>query len=179
MGANSIIRAPVGPVMPIPQKIRVSAAVARHEHYAGELALETLPKLSGLLAEQAGAVQVDVRFSTLAGVPALTGGIEGPLLMECRRCGKPYGMTLRHELDLRLVASEEEEVRLMQDCEPYWVQDDQLVLKDLLEDELLLALPMLPRCDSCENIVNGAVESAPDREPRRENPFAALKKFKL
>ncbi len=165
--------------MPIPQKIRVSTAVARREHYVGELALSALPKLTGLLADDAGVMQVDLLACKIMGIPALTGMMEGKLHLECRRCDKPYEAALRHELDLRLVSSEEEEQRLMQDCEPYWVQDDELVLRDLLEDELLLALPMLPRCDSCENIVNGAAEAAPAQEPRRENPFAALKKFKL
>ncbi|PTU33207.1 YceD family protein [Stenotrophobium rhamnosiphilum] len=170
--------------MPIPQKIRVSTAVNRREHYVGELALSTLPKLSGLLADDASVMQVDLLACKIIGLPALTGVVEGPLKLECSRCNKPYQLGLRHELDLRLVSSEEEEQRLMQDCEPYWVQDDELALRDLLEDELLLALPMLPRCDSCENIVNGigagATESAaPKQEPRRENPFAALKKFKL
>ncbi len=165
--------------MPIPQKIRVSTAVVRREHYVGELALNGLPKLSGLLVGDAGVVQVDLLACKIMDLPALTGVMEGVLHLECRRCDKPYQTPLRHELDLRLVSSEEEEERLMQDCEPYWVQDDELALRDLLEDELLLALPMLPRCDSCENIVNGAAESAPTQEPRRENPFAALKKLKL
>lgn len=165
--------------MPIPLKIRVSTAVVRREHYVGDLALSTLPKLSGLLADDASVMQVDLLACKIMGLPALTGVMEGALHLECRRCDRPYQTALRHELDLRLVSSEEEEQRLMQDCEPYWVQDDELALRDLLEDELLLALPMLPRCDSCENIVNGAEKSAPTQEPRRENPFAALKKLKL
>ena len=165
--------------MPIPQKIRVSTAVVRREHYVGELALSGLPKLSGLLVDDAGTVQVDLLACKIMGLPALTGVMEGTLHLGCRRCDKPYQTPLRHELDLRLVSSEEEEERLMQDCEPYWVQDDELALRELLEDELLLALPMLPRCDSCENIVNGTAPAAPTQEPRRENPFAALKKLKL
>lgn len=169
--------------MPIPQKIRVSTAVGRREHYVGELALSALPKLTGLLADDASVMQVDLLACKIMGLPALTGVIEGALHLGCSRCDKPYQLSLRHELDLRLVSSEEEEQRLMQDCEPYWVQDDELALRELLEDELLLALPMLPRCNSCENIVSGASAvssaSAPTDEPRRENPFAALKKFKL
>lgn len=165
--------------MPIPQKIRVSTAVVRRDHYAGELPLNALPRLAGLITDDAGVVKVDLLACKIMGLPALTGVMEGSLHMECRRCDKPYQVNLRHELDLRLVSSEEEEQRLLQDCEPYWVQDDELALRELLEDELLLALPMLPRCDSCENIVNGAEKSAPTQEPRRENPFAALKKLKL
>lgn len=165
--------------MPVPQKIRVSTAVVRREHYVGELDLSALPKLAGLVTDKAGVMQVDLLACKIMDLPALTGVIEGSLHLECRRCDKPYQTALRHELDLRLVSSEAEEERLMQDCEPYWVQDDELALRELLEDELLLALPMLPRCDSCENIVNGAAKTAPEQEPRRENPFAALKKLKL
>jgi uncharacterized protein len=166
--------------MSIPQKIRVSSAVVRQAHYAGELPVKVLPRLLESLADDQDVLQVDLLTWKVSGYPALTGTIEGPLHLDCRRCGKPYVLALRHKLDLRLVSSEEEEQRLLQDCDPYWVQDDELMLRELVEDELLLALPMLPRCDSCENIANGAPQTVRMiEEPRRENPFAALKKLKL
>jgi uncharacterized protein len=164
--------------MSIPQKIRISTAVSRREHYVGELQLDSLPRLAETLTERGDAVQVDLLACQIAGHASLTGVIEGPLHLECRRCGKPYLLALRHELDLRLVASEEEEQRLLSDCDPYRVQGDELPLRELLEDELLLALPMLPRCNSCENVANAVPGPVQTEEPRRENPFAALKKLK-
>ena len=166
--------------MAIPKIIRVSSAVNREAHYAGELSVKTLPRLVDALADDEGVLQADLLAWKASGYPALSGTVSGVLNMECRRCGKTFGFTLAHKLDLRLVTSEEEELRLLRDCEPYWVQGDELELHDLVEDETLLALPMLPRCESCENMAGGAPETARETaEPRRENPFAALKKLKL
>lgn len=166
--------------MSIPQTIRVSSAANREAHFAGELPVTELPRLREALASDDGAVAVDVLVWKSSGYPALSGTLQGTLQLECRRCGETFGLALMHKLDLRLVSSEEEEARLLRDCEPYWVQDDELELRELIQDESLLALPMLPRCESCENVANAASEPAPtNEESRRENPFAALKKLKL
>ena len=166
--------------MAIPKIIRVSSAVNREAHYAGELPVKALSRLTEALADDAGTLQADLLAWKASGYPALSGTLSGVLNLECRRCGKAYALALAHKLDLRLVASEEEELRLLKDCEPYWVQDDELSLHDLVEDETLLALPMLPRCESCENEAGAAPQTAREaEEPRRENPFAALKNLKL
>ncbi|TXH04164.1 MAG: hypothetical protein E6R07_09510 [Nevskiaceae bacterium] len=166
--------------MSIPQTIRVSSAVNREAHYVGELPVKALPRLREALAGDGGSVQADLLAWKSSGYPALSGTLRATLDLECRRCGAVFAYALAHKLDLRLVSSEEEEARLIRDCEPYQVQDDELALHELIEDETLLALPMLPRCESCENVRKEASATTPETEmPRRENPFAALKKLKL
>lgn len=166
--------------MSIPQTIRVSSAVNREAHYVGELPVTGLPRLREALAGDGGSVQADLLAWKSSGYPALNGTLCGTLDLECRRCGAAFAYALTHKLDLRLVSSEEEEARLIRDCEPYQVQDDELALHELIEDETLLALPMLPRCESCENAMKQASTTTPETEmPRRENPFAALKNLKL
>jgi uncharacterized protein len=78
------------------------------------------------------------------------------------------------------VFSEAEERSALADAEPLLVEDDRLPLRQIVEEEVLLALPMLPRCESCENVVNQALASSQGREQEapapRDNPFAALKR---
>ncbi len=114
-----------------------------------------------------------------AGLPHLRGELSGALRLVCLRCTKPFDWQLHAPVGLRLVKTEAEEVQALHECEPYLVQDDQLPLRDLVEDELLLALPMMPRCKSCENKPSKAPPKAPEPEIRRENPFAALKTLKF
>jgi uncharacterized protein len=162
----------------IPARIRVSSAAAQAERFDGELPLKAMPRLAELLAEAGGKLEVSLQAQPRHGHVALQGCLQGSLKLLCKRCSKPYDWTLQSEVDWRLVADEASEKALMQEYEPLLVEDDELALREAIEDEVLLCLPMLPRCESCENIVAAQPEAEPpqEEEPRRENPFAALKK---
>ncbi len=171
--------------MAIPQKISASKALARRERYEGKLPLAGFTRLEGLLAADTGDIQVTLAASAdEAGHAHLNGMLSGALRLNCLRCLKPFDWALHAPLGLRLVKTEAEEVQALHECEPYLVQDDELPLRDIVEDELLLALPMMPRCKSCENKPGKAPPKAPmpaevTQEGRRENPFAALKTLKF
>ncbi|MGQ0528539.1 MAG: YceD family protein [Panacagrimonas sp.] len=73
---------------------------------------------------------------------------------------------------------EDEEARLMADYEPVLVAEDRLMLHQIVEDEILLALPMIPRCSACEN--SGPASAETSLEPvEKPGPLAALKNLSL
>jgi uncharacterized protein len=54
-----------------------------------------------------------------------------------------------------------------------------LDLRELVEDELLLALPLVPRHDTCPVPLNLTVDPVETDAPaERKNPFAALQALK-
>lgn len=166
--------------MSIPQKIRASVAVAQSQRFTGELSVKALPRLAQALADDRGSLQVEIVATRVSRRAAMIGHLQGQVNLRCQRCDQPYAYVLKAPVDLRLVSSEEEEKQLLKECEPYWVHDDNLLLHEMIEDEALLALPMLPRCDSCENSVQAApIKPERDEQGDRENPFAALKKLKF
>lgn len=169
-----------GQVMSIPREVTASVAVAQGYRFTGEFSSSLAPRLR----EAAGAqvlpepLQVDLLADAVRGQGRLRGQVRGHWQLECQRCNQPYRLPLELNLDLYLVDSEAAEKALLSDADPYWVQDDQLPLHELIEEELLLALPVFPRCDSCENALEAAVRSQPQQpqqQPERENPFKALK----
>jgi uncharacterized protein len=164
--------------MSIPQSVRASKAVAHAEQYEGELPAAQLTRL----AQTSAAIgHVHARWEAgrdEAGHPQLRAQIRGSLDLVCLSCLKTYAWPLAIEAELRLVSSDQQAADLLQDCEPYQVQDDLLPLREMTEDEMLLALPLMPRCKTCENIEETA-PSEPPAEPRGPSPFAALKKLKL
>ena len=105
--------------------------------------------------------------------------VSAGISLECQRCLRPAAKTLAVGRSLRFVADEAAAAEL--DAE---MDDDVLVLtralnlQELVEDELLLALPIVPRHDVCPQPlqVSGA-EPAEQPEPR-QNPFAALEALK-
>lgn len=144
--------------------------------YEGQLPVKLMPRLAQVAGADSAPVKVELQAGRGDGYPGLRGRIHGRLSLVCQRCERAFEWTLDATLNLRLVSSEPEEREALSDCEPYLVQDDTLLLREVVEEEILLALPMLARCESCENSVKAAPAPARHKEPQRENPFAALKK---
>ena len=95
--------------------------------------------------------------------------------MECQRCLMPMLQELEFDRHFMFARDEAEAARLDEESE-----DDVLVmarhldLTELVEDELILALPIVPRHEVCPEPLSAPPEEAPATEERRENPFAAL-----
>jgi uncharacterized protein len=96
--------------------------------------------------------------------------------LECQRCLQPMNEPLQVDRHMRFVAGEDEAARLDEESE-----DDVLALVarldlfELLEDELILALPLVPRHDTCPQPLDAATTAAPPvADEARPNPFAAL-----
>ena len=99
------------------------------------------------------------------------------LPLECQRCLKPVEVPLQIQHSFLFVQGEDAAAQLDAESE-----DDVLALsraldtRGLLEDELLLALPIVPRHDVCPDPLPAVVgEEVLDEKP---NPFAALAALK-
>ena len=97
--------------------------------------------------------------------------------LECQRCLQPLNEALQVDRRLRFVAGEDEAARLDEESE-----DDVLALVPrldvfgLLEDEFILALPLVPRHGTCPQPLDVASATAPPVavDEARPNPVAAL-----
>jgi uncharacterized protein len=102
--------------------------------------------------------------------------IEGFVFLTCQTSLEVF----RHEIsvqdrlvlvdnDAQLPSIEEES-----DAEDYLVADEPLDIRDLVEDAVLLALPMVPRKPGMEEAKGGGEKPV----PAKESPFAALASLK-
>ena len=131
----------------IPLRVKASQAVASHEAFSGSVPLAKLPRLAATLAESSGSLQVELQTTRDGeGQDWLHGEIRGRIPLTCQRGLHAFDWDCDVALSLALVGSESEEAKLLKDTESYLVEDDELPLRDLVEDEVLLALPMTPRC---------------------------------
>lgn len=105
--------------------------------------------------------------------------LQGQVWRTCQRCLRPVAIDLDVVRPLRFVRSEDEAAAL--DAE---TDDDVLALERsldlhaLVEDELLLAQPLVPRHDTCPVELPTSVGEAPEAETDKPNPFAALEALK-
>jgi len=110
----------------------------------------------------------------------LQGRLQAQLALTCQRCLEAVMVPVDVDVDLLLVRSEEDADALADDAD-FLVLDaeGQLALADALEDELLLALPLVPLHDDCESAhVNAPLEEDEPAVPVRENPFQVLASLK-
>jgi uncharacterized protein len=163
----------------LPDRIEPLVLALAGRRFSGELALATLGRLGSLLASQDGAFRVDLEFGRdESGQPYLAGRIRGEVELLCQRCLEPMVHPVDAEVRLAMVQDDEEAARLPAHYEPLIVATESMELAPILEDEVLLSLPIV------------ALHSEPhpcateDRAPRekavvkRENPFAVLARLK-
>lgn len=133
-------------------------------------------------AKQSAQLQIDVQF----GVdeyhrPCLTGEIRVSLSLICQRCMATYMQDL--QIPIALVFTQEQDNKPLADgFELMPIAEGELTWVQILEDDLLLALPMVPRHseDTCQPI---ALEFADPDNPlvlpeKKPNPFVVLEGFK-
>jgi uncharacterized protein len=103
---------------------------------------------------------------------------EAQMSLECQRCLQPVGAPLSARRSFRFVADEATAAEIDADCE-----DDVLALTralnlhDLVEDELILSLPLVPMHEACPEPLEAPAKDEPPAE-ERPNPFAALAALK-
>ncbi len=99
--------------------------------------------------------------------------------LTCQRCLGPVETSLKLERWFHFVAGEEEAAQLdAENEEDVLASTRSLDLHQLAEDELLLALPLVPRHELCPQPLLPTVADAPTDNPVTSNPFAALAALK-
>ena len=98
----------------------------------------------------------------------------------CQRCLEPVTTQVQFDREFRFVESEEAAFAQDEDSEEdLLVSSPQFDLLELVEDELLMALPVSPKHDKCPGDLKLSAADA-DFEATRErpNPFAKLAQLK-
>ncbi|MDY6982095.1 MAG: YceD family protein [Pseudomonadota bacterium] len=137
--------------------------------------------MSGQLASNQGAVAVDLRFiRDEEGRRVISGTLDTTVKVACQRCLQDMDLDLHSEMSLFAVDDEEAFQELRDDQDGVIVPDDGMLdVQALVEDELLLSLPMIPMHEdpACNAALNALREGEAVIE-NRPNPFAVLAGFK-
>ena len=99
------------------------------------------------------------------------------LPLTCQRCLAPVDSVVNVNRSFRFVASEEDAEQQDDDCEEdVLALTTEFKLSELIEDEILMELPLVPRHDECPSEVVMAAEDANFEvaSAEKRNPFAVL-----
>ena len=163
----------------LPERIDPLAMAEAGRAFHGDLDLAGLARLLPLLVNPKGGLEVDLLLDRdEAGVRFLRGRVSGQLELECQRCLGPMAFALDSEFLLGLVRGEEEAGRLPETYEPLLVGTEPMRLADIVEDEVLLALPIVALHRAPHPCASRRQEENPPEGVQREHPFAALAQLK-
>jgi len=143
---------------------------------AGRLALGGLPRLGPLLVDP-GDVEYRLAFHLDSDHRAVVSGqVAAKLLVQCQRCLEPLAIAVDSRFELAFVRGLDEAARLPETYEPAVAEDGRVRPADLVEDELLLALPPVPvHADpACAGQPAAAPPGAEADGKNLTNPFAVL-----
>lgn len=149
----------------------------RHGTLSGRLQLNTLPRLAEALFDASGSLDFEVSGETAGGEAFLAVKLEGALPLICQRCLGALAFALSVRSRMMLVEPgaawpDDGQVGGLEDeaCDAIEASRE-LDLAPLLEEEILLALPIAPRHEHCEPPVATTVS-------KEASPFAQLARIK-
>jgi uncharacterized protein len=147
--------------------------------FEGTIPVGQLERLVGLLATSEGEVAYRVEFgSDEFNIAFADLHVEAGLALVCQRTMQVFVQPVRVDQRLGLIRREAEEAALPEEYEALLAPDGQLRLMDVIEDELMLALPLVALSPGAplEQIPLGA-GSVPEID-QPPNPFAVLGQLK-
>jgi uncharacterized protein len=157
--------------------------------WSGSLPLTRFPRIAAEAApsDSSLSVQVDCRLSIdERRFARLQASLVTTVPLTCQRCLEAIETLIDTDVDLVLLSDAKYAERLDEDADFVILSEEQVVhgeadsdlidLLALLEDELLLSLPLAPRHDHCDYAV--PVVEIEDEPAQRDNPFSVLANLK-
>ena len=137
------------------------------------IALADLPRVQPRLGATAGTISGRVRFRREGALAVATVTVNGAVPLVCQRCLALMSWPIEGAAQVALIEAESQADAVPEHLEPVWAPQGHVSLRDLLEEELLLCLPIValhPQGSACTPAAAGssAERSAVQR------PFAQL-----
>lgn len=153
---------------------RIASELARNDEFEGSIELSDLPRLGEQVIDTDSAIVTRFRFGRNDfGHPMISGQVGANLKVECQRCLEAMSLPIDQPFELLIDASESDTDGFALDS--VYTQDGYLDVFETVEDELLLALPIIQMHENLNCNKYWKPEDAPTvpAEPVN-NPFAVL-----
>lgn len=180
----------------MPAYVDIRKVFLQEAHIAGQVSLDRLPRFRDILVGEKACIESDLTFVINSqGQRQITGHVTAAGQLSCERCLEPVAVELDEPVRLILLDSEPEAATLDADWDPWLCSDYKLPLAELVEEQLILALPIVnlhadkdcieslgyqqPQDSAKVSSGGGTRGEYGEYEEASENPFAVLKTLKL
>lgn len=157
----------------LPRKVDGWRMVAAGRGFQGRLPLAGMARLRDLLFDAQGEADWAADFGRdELGLPYVEVRVDARLPLECQRTLQRFELPVHVQQRYGLVREEADEAALPEGWEALVPDEDGVDLAALVEDELILAVPLIPVAPGSESVERDWPVTAD--EETRANPFSAL-----
>lgn len=168
---------------PLPPHIDAVKLCQQGGSLSGEVSFVRLERLAEQLCHQNGQARVDWQFELDAqSRKVIHGTVDAVVPLVCQRCLEQVDVAVRADTSLALVWSDEQAAQLPRTLDPVLMESDVLDVFATVEDELLLALPIVAahEAGTCQAAQMSIEETQvePLAGEKKTNPFQVLANLK-
>ena len=164
----------------LPEKIALDKAVQGQRFYHGSIELNDMPRLIGLLAVPDGKTEFSIQFSKASGILGKAQvQVSGDLPLTCKISQETFMFPVNIDSVVGFIDDLAFEDLLDDNMEASWVENGLVKPLEIIEDELILAIPDAPYSEIYfANDVNEESIEVDENIEQISSPFAVLKNLK-
>lgn len=148
-------------------------------HLKGRVALAQMSRMADRLSDFKGDVEIDWLFALDEKQRAtIQGSVQAQLSLQCQRCLQPMPMAIDAKVVLMILKEGQTEDELPEGYEALTLTKTPVSLITLIEDELILALPIVAKHTVCPSNEFEMSESELENNHLQNNPFHVLSSLK-
>ena len=168
---------------PLPDYVDVRKVFLENEKVSGFVASEKLVNMRDILVGENARVKAMLNFlKDKTGRRIITGELTATIEVACQRCLEPLELLIEDDICLFLVEDDESAKSLDKNYEGWICSTHKLCLAELIEEQLILALPLVSvhSDSSCsQNALKYSSRLGDADDPKRaQSPFEVLKSLK-
>ena len=142
-----------------------------------DVALSELPRLRSRIPGIGGSVRGSARLGRQSGFAVAELSLAGKAALQCQRCMQAMELPIESTTHVALILAEADAAEVPEELEPVLAREGRIGIGELVEEELLLALPIVPlHQDAGECAVPAAAPIVGGEAPQHvtQRPFAGL-----
>lgn len=165
-------------LMPVDQPLMIDPVRLAREGKVlqGHFQISQFERLSSAVLEGNSDIEFVLNFSkdSEQQIVIIKGEVQVILSMRCQRCLEPVQVDIHSSVGLGVVSTEDKVADLPINLEPVITSNTTLSLPELIEDEVLLALPVAPVHDETDCSASDVIEKF-----RNKNTYKPFEKLKI
>lgn len=163
----------------IPEIINPIHLAEKQRFFEGELLLSKLVRLSVKVKNPEERLFFQLDFSKIGKLLVIKGFIQAKIQLQCQSCLQIVDVEVNSDVNLAIVQSDEAAALIPESYEVLLCNEEKMAFSDIIEDEVLLALPTIPRHQyPCFEGKQAEISIESDRQSKADSPFSVLQNFK-
>jgi uncharacterized protein len=150
----------------------------------GKLFVKDLPRLVSSVAGSEGEADAVIHFDVdRQGIRYVAGHVHANVTLQCQRCLELFVYKVSSDFNCGIVSGEDAAKALPSQYEPVFMVDGNLLIHDMVEEELLINLPIVFMHDQKDCKIKLPIMVSEDNttssEAKKESPFKVIESLKV